>query len=127
MSHAGDLIRQGCVLLPNQITGEWIEMEAGAACAIGAGAVAYAYEAMNDYDIRTEGITLPVNAFCRELGLLAPAVCPLGAECDCQQYVEPGVYCMLDISIHLNDHHRWTREQVAAWIDRQQDKEPVNV
>ena len=29
--------------------------------------------------------------------------------------------CLLNILIHLNDDHRWTREQIAAWVAERED------
>lgn len=46
--------------------------------------------------------------------LLQPADCP--AECGHQGYFG-GLPTLEELITHLNDDHRWTREQIADWID----------
>ena len=41
-------------------------------------------------------------------------LCPaLNAACAFSKHYHP----VLDITVHLNDHHYWSREQIADWVD----------
>lgn len=50
--------------------------------------------------------------------LLQPATCPLCPNLPGQRQ---------GLIVHLNDNHRWTREQIADWVQEQEQKDEAEV
>jgi len=98
-------IRHGAEKRPEQAFGEYYTGK-NASCALGA-----AYEAM--YRLPAEpGKTHPprdLDWFFDCLDRVKP--CPADG---CKKRIS-----LASILVHLNDDHRWSREQIAEWLDRE--------
>jgi len=97
-------IRAGSALGP-QAFGEWRD-DNGATCALGAAAAA---ELGAEYE---GGINL--GEFW-PYGDTARTFCPKG----CFPYSNVHVFGLV---VHLNDAHKWTREQIADWLESEEEK-----
>lgn len=67
----------------------------------------------------TKPTTAKPSADYTESGSILAQVMPatlssVGYPCDCKTYMENSVQRVI---IHLNDHDKWTREQIADWLD----------
>ena len=68
-------------------------------------------------------------------GVNSPARCPLWKEKPNDKYTarEWELFCrggqrdLLRVIMHLNDHHEWTREQIADFVQEQHDAGLINV
>ena len=105
-----EAIREGAKLRPQQARNRLFEH--GATCAAGAG-----LEAMGLTDADC------VHGF--HFGKFLIAAYPyLGRESVCPQrcpdYVGDG--SVLSVVTHLNDMHRWTREAIADWLEKEEEK-----
>jgi hypothetical protein len=101
-------ILKGCEMSPEQDFGTYCERRGDlmATCAFGAAAIAQTGLTTSAEEI--------AEAACQLIRGLPKdhSGCPVGCrmgEDDCLYYVVT----------HLNDDHRWTREQIAAWLDEQ--------
>jgi hypothetical protein len=105
-----DAILEGVQRRPEQSFGEYFKGRKSS-CALGA-----AYEGLYRLPREADGIKP------RRLDLLfecldnAVRVCP-----ECAKKRLP----LGAIIIHLNDHHHWTREQIASWLKRDADEHTV--
>ncbi len=103
-----DAIRLGALLKPqgfDDFQGE------GVSCAIGA-----AFDAVGLSEARQR--TLTTTDLTRMFSVTnKPAVCPCNAWAFCHIVSIASVF---DVAIHLNDHHRWTREAIADWVETQE-------
>jgi hypothetical protein len=86
-----EAIRLGCYHFPNQEFGEYYGSRS--ACAIGAAASALRI--------------LPNDVDCPMI-----LVCPIRPGCESLEAFVP-----INMVVHLNDDHRWTRERIADWLD----------
>jgi hypothetical protein len=101
-----EAIRLGAMIRP-QAFGEYQVM--GRSCALGAAMDALGIPVCDQSDF--------LDA---ELDQLFPT-CALKAQCcpvrDCHRELDPPERFIGSVVIHLNDHHRWTREQIADWVE----------
>lgn len=122
MMKLSDAIRLGALLRP-QAFGRLFDADERATCALGA-----AYEAIGELDRFLEIDADPTAA---SMELLEPAFKVLTAWGTGQFVTCPGpqqVQMQLGAAITtLNDHHKWTREQIADWVETLEagDHEPV--
>lgn len=99
--HLAEAIRLGITRRPQQSFGEYYRGR-GASCALGA-----AYEGIFRLPAYAEGIhphRLDRLFECLDFSITA---CPAG----CRKRIPLGA-----MIVHLNDHHEWTREQIADWV-----------
>ena len=98
-------IRNGAVRRPDQAFGDYYRGRS-ASCALGA-----AYEGMYRLPAQAGGLrpTKDLEWFfdCLEGSLRK---CPGGNDCHKQ-------LSLAAIMVHLNDDHRWTREDIAQWLE----------
>jgi len=102
-----EAIREGARLRP-QAFGELLLD--GKTCAIGAGLEAMGYADIGDSWLDAAR-KYPYLAIHRTEGF----PCPI-PECFCQPSF------LYRVVIHLNDHHRWSREQIADWLESEEEK-----
>jgi len=97
-----EYIRNGMKRRPEQAFGDYYTGE-NASCALGA-----AYEAMYRLpaDAKGQHPTRDLDWFFDCLDTVKP--CP-GEACKKRLYLAA-------LLVHLNDDHRWTREQIASWL-----------
>jgi hypothetical protein len=97
-----DFIRDGARRRPEQAFGDYYQGK-NASCALGA-----AYEAMYRLPLDANGKrpTRDLDWFFDCLDMVRP--CP-GEGCKKRIFLAA-------ILVHLNDDHRWTREQIAEWL-----------
>lgn len=50
-----------------------------------------------------------------------------GICCPDESHEKPHWTDLHDMIIHLNDHHHWSRERIADWVDEFEDKEGVDL
>lgn len=78
-----------------------------------------------------------------ELSKLADSLPGMDAKITCPEYVAPkyeqfteeqwalacrgGQKDLLRVVMHLNDHHKWSREQIADWIEQEHSAGNINV
>lgn len=98
-----EFIRNGATRRTDQAFGDYFS-GANASCALGA-----AYEAM--YRLPAEGgrPTRDLDWFFECLDTVKP--CPGGDGCKKRLFLAA-------IIVHLNDDHRWSREQIAEWLEK---------
>jgi hypothetical protein len=98
-------IRAGSALGP-QAFDRWFGKN-GATCALGAARVA-------EFGLEHEGgIDLgAIWPYC----ITAYASCPDGG---CSEYGKVRIFGLV---VHLNDFHRWTRDQIADWLESEEEK-----
>ena len=102
-----DAIRQGCKRGP-QVYGQWYDGNGGS-CVMGAAA----YGAGIPYNELTQWPDLV--AFMRQYPYLhTPSNCPVDS-CDSFYHVQ-NKSTLLEVLIHLNDRHLWSRETIADWL-----------
>jgi hypothetical protein len=119
-----EAIRLGAMIRPQAFT--VLFQRAGGSCALGA-AVEASSICTRERFIVTEGSESTVDVLVAYLEirralmvrfpvLKALASCPVTGECpvECQYYSFGKVRAIIE---HLNDDHRWTREQIADWIE----------
>ena len=98
-------IRAGAERRPDQAYGDYYRGKS-ASCALGA-----AYEGMYRLPTQANGVR-PTKDLEWFFDCLEGSVrkCPGGD--DCRKTLS-----LAAILVHLNDEHRWSREQIAAWLD----------
>jgi hypothetical protein len=98
-----EFIRDGSKRRPDQAFGDYYQGES-ASCALGA-----AYEAMYRLPRKVEGQhpTRDLDWFFDCLDTIKP--CP---EHGCRKRIY-----LAALIVHLNDDHRWSREQIARWLE----------
>lgn len=109
-----EAIREGAKLRP-QATQLFNELPSGVvgSCAYGAG-----YEALTgEIDLyRSEQIYEYVATAYPYMEMVQPSDCPLH---DCDEAPMEG---LSEVVLHLNDDHEWTREAIADWLEREEEK-----
>lgn len=88
----------------------------GATCAIGSACLAVGIETRY---LMEE--LIPPDELNARLPLMSDPCavpCPVG---DCGGYSSVG-----DLIVHLNDHHRWTREEIADWVEAYEPRDAVS-
>ncbi len=98
-----DLIRKGSLIRP-QIFGTYVSLNG--TCVVGAA---------------TDGLWGEGWSGHKAIMALPNISLSLRRPCDCRS--DYAQYQLWQIMIHLNDDHRWTREQIADWVAIQ-EKEP---
>ena len=103
-------VLEGCKLFPMQTFGAWFGNHAERACVNGAALGGLlndktaAWVTRNPYGTIRDAF--PV--------LSTLTLCPaLSAACGFSKRH----HLVLDITVHLNDHHYWSREKIADWVD----------
>lgn len=99
-----DAIRAGAKLRPQ---GYGYFLQEGRSCAFGAGR-----EAACDPDAHYS----EVYRMYPYLDVMKDQSCPV-----CQPFTVAS-HSLASIMFHLNDDHRWTREQIADWLQQEEDK-----
>jgi len=99
-----EAIREGAKLRPQSFRQMYRD---GSTCAIGAG-----YEAMTG---GLEGVSAAVPEL-EYPYLKEPSTCPV-SQCQDEDAVD-----MTDVIIHLNDSHRWSRADIADWLEKEEEK-----
>lgn len=108
-----EAIRKGAEQCP-QAFGAWRRVVEGLtveACVLGAAALAW-YGELGDEGTRAKAIeAFPV------LTRPWPGECPVFG---CVDKRGDGIllFTLEQVLIHLNDHHRWSRERIADWVER---------
>lgn len=103
-----DAIREGAKLRPQCFSQTYFHE--GCSCALGAAleAVGFSYGDMGRIRSTVLGDLFPILLSHRdEHGLYD---CPIAG---CPYKQSP-----FSVIAHLNDHHRWTREQIADWVEQ---------
>ena len=91
-----EAIRRGCKAFPNQSYGDYYGSSM-AACAMGAAAVTFRIH--------------PSDIDCPEV-----LTCPIRSDCNLRDSSIRGGQ-LFSLVVHLNDDHRWTREDIADYLD----------
>lgn len=129
-----EAIREGATMRPAQAYFKLSDAEQNASCVIGAGFEAMAGRTMNgsadDYAFRDNFLrTVPYPYLQNE-------VTP---PCGCTEPLASGsrlkwgggklpvgerqtTASIFNIAVHLNNHHQWTREQIADWLETEEEK-----
>lgn len=97
-----EAIRIGCKSVPEQGFGSFCEGYEGAACAVGTAVIA-------ELGIRPRSFATEIHVLWSEIMGTDDIGCP---EHGCVQ-----IGSVLGTAFHLNDFHRWTREQIADWLE----------
>ena len=102
-------VLEGCKLFPMQAFNLWFGQDSSSACVNGTALGGLLQDAFIVWLRGHYSLTL-IDAFPI---LSTRTICPsLLADYGCS--LERSV---LDMTIHLNDRHRWTREKIADWVD----------
>ena len=101
-------IRKGAQRRPDQAFGDYF-VGRNASCALGA-----AYEGMYRLPDNPDG-TRPTKDLEWFFDCLEGSIRRCPAE-GCRKALS-----LASILVHLNDEHRWTREDIAAWLEREQE------
>lgn len=100
-----EAIRIGAKLRPQTTAGEYIEPHGGS-CALGA-----AYEAIADGDDVLEDVCDD------ELEEAFPILRDSEPSVACPSCANTVHMSPMGLIVHLNDTHKWTREQIADWVE----------
>ena len=123
-----DAILKGCEMIPEQSYGEWFGYlpyihikDINRACVLGTAIVGIAgtknYSELGINSTNSEYIKTHIPS----VKVILDIPCPALAECDIT-FVDPNgktlnpPFSVLSYCVHLNDHHRLTREKIAEWI-----------
>ena len=110
-----EAIRKGCKVRPRQCFGRFLDGDDGA-CAGGAALIA-AGISPDAIECEAEYAPWPIEAgpaFPDGVNLLTES-CP-APRCN---IARSGGVTVRGIAAHLNDTHRWSREQIADWLEAQ--------
>jgi len=122
-----DAIRFGARLTPNQAFRKFFEE--GATCAAGAAIHAWLERPLTDDDVSVEGLKAFVKANHHFAYLVRVCVDP---PCGCEGNIDGSIdpytfepvinHTLNNIIVHLNNVHRWSREEIADWLQGEEDK-----
>lgn len=90
-----------------QVFGEWSNGGTGT-CAMGAVMLGCGFQ-INSHDWY-DGFVIVRNLY-PELG--EPAECPISSTCRHCDGFDPS---LMDVIMHLNDKHEWSRQRIAEWL-----------
>src|ERR1051325_2910153 len=94
-----EAIREGAKLRPQAFNEYYID---GGSCAVGAAAEAMGFDKVRMVEAEN------AFAYMQAAGVDCPA---------CKR-----INSLLGVCTHLNDTHRWTREQIADWLETEEEK-----
>lgn len=96
-------------MMDRQVFGHYID-EAGGSCALGGAALAIGFERKQLFDYGFEACLCVLMGTPKKWLALKWRECP--EKCGAPVPYE----CLFTTIAHLNDDHRWSREQIADWV-----------
>lgn len=125
-----EAIRAGIEMRPNQAFHRYFRDEENATCAMGAGLEAIIERPLTEDDITATGLRRIVldadmpKCFAY-LKYTVAAPCGCSAPRGCTSHKTGEIETTLDINnliVHLNNFHQWSREQIADWLESEEEK-----
>lgn len=124
-----EAIRAGIAIRPVQAFNKFYDPETDGTCANGAALEAIFGETFDNEKIRARwsevgNVIREYYSLCLNHRVLLPCDCaelfdgPRGMEDE----PEGRLHRLDNIVVHLNNHHRWTREQIADWLEGEEEK-----
>lgn len=121
-----EAIREGIKRRPKQAYFKMIDFEGGS-CVLGAGAEATLERALPPGGIPNSEWAAYCPTFRALYGYLATVAVP---PCGCAEIegaedsygVRSTRHNLMNIMVHLNNEHRWTREAIADWLESEEEK-----
>ena len=114
-----DAIREGCENSGQSFGRLWRDDEGNyKTCVLGAIMDAHGVGSKNFTGLRVIRTSFPVL-------MLSVRECPVGCSLsymnvntyNIKAMIDPSDFRLRDVMVHLNNHHKWSREKIAGWID----------
>lgn len=109
-----EAIRSGIPMIPQAFYTYWVR--GIGACALGTGAIAV-NESVPTSRVIDELVDGALNLYPYMLQERRDLRCPLESEHACGPMVS-----LKHVVAHLNDNHKWFREDIAAWLEEEEEK-----
>lgn len=124
-----EAIRAGIAIRPVQAFHKFYDAETGGTCANGAALEAIFGETFDNEKLRDQWDE--VSAVIREyykpclnhrVALPCECISLLDGPLEMEDLTVGRVHRLDNIVVHLNNHHRWTRETIADWLESEEEK-----
>jgi hypothetical protein len=122
-----EAIREGAKLRPVQAFHRFFDVETGGTCATGAALEAIFEEPFTN-ELLIERWDEVLDALSTDYSYMGKLKVEMPCECD-QLYDGPSdtdpegrIHKADTIAVHLNNHHKWTREAIADWLEAEEEK-----
>jgi hypothetical protein len=122
-----EAIRVGIAIRPVQAFHKFYDTETGGTCANGAALEAiFGIPFTNELLLERwdEVMTVLRDNYSKSLNhdVFLPCNCEELTDVDSKYAVQGTVHRLDNIVVHLNNHHRWTREAIADWLESEEEK-----
>jgi hypothetical protein len=122
-----EAIREGARIRPAQAFHKFYDAENDGTCATGAALEAIFGETFTNEILtekREEVRSVLRSDFPYMIGLKVtiPCECPRLYDGPCDVDTAGRIHGLANVVVHLNNHHHWTREQIADWVELEEEK-----